>query len=215
MTIPLVVGVAGGSGSGKTTVVDAIVAALGEDRVSVIRHDAYYRDRRDVPPATRASLNFDHPDALETALLVEHVGALRTGRPVAVPVYDFARHERLPETRTVVPRPVLLLDGILLLADPALRGLIDIPVYVDTAADLRFIRRLRRDTRERGRTVESVVEQYLDTVRPMHERFVEPSRVHAHVVITEGGFNRVAVGRLVETIEAALASGGPSGGTPE
>lgn len=198
------VGVAGGSGSGKTTVVEAVVAELGPGRAEVIAHDAYYRDRSDVPPDARPGLNFDDPAALESELLVTHLEALRAGRAVEVPVYDFTVHVRRPETRTVHPRPVILLDGILVLADRRLRPLIDIPVFVDTPPDVRFIRRLTRDTRERGRTVESVIEQYLLTVRPMHERHVEPSRAAARIVIPDGGYNRPAVAELVAAIRAAL-----------
>lgn len=201
---PVVIGVAGGSGSGKTTVVNAIVRGIGRRQVTVIPHDAYYHDRSAVPPAERAGLNYDHPDALDTALLVEHLEALRAGRPAAVPVYDFAEHRRTDETLTAEPRAVLIVEGILILAEPALRQRMDIRVFVDTDADIRFIRRLRRDTRERGRTVDAVIAQYLRTVQPMHLEFVEPSKRHAHVIIPEGGENRVAVDMLIARIEAAL-----------
>lgn len=200
----VVVGVAGGSGSGKTTVVEAVATALAPLAVTIVPHDAYYRDRRDVPPAERARLNFDEPDALETGVLLEHLDALRGGRAVAMPVYDFTTHERAPATLTLQPAPVVLVDGVFVLADPQLRARLDLAVYVDTAADLRFIRRLLRDTRSRGRTLISVVDQYLETVRPMHLRHVEPSRAAADIVITEGGFNRVAVEGLVEAIRARL-----------
>jgi uridine kinase len=204
VTRPFVVAVAGGSGSGKSTVARAVVTALGDDRASIIKHDAYYRDRSDVPPAERNAINFDHPEALDTALLVEHLEALRAERPVEIPVYDFTTHTRGAETRTVTPPPVIVLDGILILADAHVRALIDLGVFVDTPADLRFIRRLKRDIKKRGRTPESVITQYLATVRPMHEAFVEPSRAFAQVVITEGGHNRVAIDQLVDRIRAAL-----------
>lgn len=204
MPRPVVIGVAGGSGSGKTTVVRAIVEALGPEDVTVIAHDAYYVDRSDVPPNRRLAINYDHPDALETALLVEHLEALRGGNPVEVPVYDFAAHIRCPETTTARPRPIIILDGILILAERRLRDLMDIKVFVETDADIRFIRRLLRDTRQRARTVESVVQQYLDTVQPMHLEFVEPSRRYAHLIIPEGGQNQVAVDMLITKIRAVL-----------
>ena len=204
MPRPIVIGVAGGTGSGKTTVVEAIVEALGPEDVTIIAHDAYYVDRSDVPPERRLAINYDHPDALETSLLVTHLEALRDGRPVAVPVYDFAAHTRRPETTTARPRRVIILDGILILAERRLRDLMDIRVFVETDADIRFIRRLLRDTHTRGRSVESVVEQYLDTVQPMHLEFVEPSRRHAHLIIPEGGQNRVAVDMLITKIRSVL-----------
>lgn len=201
---PTVIGIAGGSGSGKTTVVDAIVDALGADRVSRIQHDSYYRDRGHLTPEERAGLNYDHPDALETALLVEHLRTLKAGRPVEVPVYDFTNHTRTTETVAVEPRPAVILDGILILADRALRELMDIRVFVDTDADLRILRRMERDLEERGRTLDSVVAQYLETVRPMHLEFVEPSKRYAHVIIPEGGRNVVAVEMLVAKIRETM-----------
>lgn len=204
MPPPVVIGVAGGSGSGKTTVVRAIVEALGPEGVTIVAHDAYYFDRGDVPPDRRLEINYDHPDALETTLLVEHLQSLRAGKPIEVPVYDFAEHTRRPETTTAWPRRVIILDGILILAERRLRDLMDIRVFVETDADIRFIRRLLRDTRKRGRSVEAVVQQYLDTVQPMHLEFVEPSRRHAHVIIPEGGRNRVAVDMLITKIRSVL-----------
>jgi uridine kinase len=205
---PVVIGVAGGTGSGKTTVVDEIVRRLGPDDVAVIQHDSYYRDRSRLPPEERARINYDHPDALETPLLVAHVKALQAGQPVEVPVYDFPSHTRSPEVVPLAPRRVVILEGILVLAEPALRALMDIRVFVDTDADIRMIRRLRRDMRDRGRTLDSVVEQYLETVRPMHMEFVEPSKRHAHVIVPEGGENLVAVDMLVARI-LSLAHGAP------
>lgn len=199
---PVVIGVAGGTGSGKTTVVREIVSHLGPDRVAVIQHDSYYRDRGGIPPAERERINYDHPDALETSLLVEHVRALQNGQPVGVPVYDFSTHTRTPEVVPLAPKRAVIVEGILVLADPDLRSLMDIRIFVDTDPDLRIIRRLQRDVRERGRTMESVVSQYLETVRPMHLEFVEPSKRHAHVIVPEGGENEVAVDMLVSRIRA-------------
>jgi uridine kinase len=206
---PVIIGVAGGTGSGKTTVVREIVRRLGEDDVVVIQHDSYYRDRSAIPPAERALVNYDHPDALDTALLVEHLRALRDGQPVDVPVYDFSTHTRTTKVVPLAPRKVLIVEGILILAEPELRALMSMRVFVDTDPDIRMIRRLRRDMRERGRTLESVVEQYLETVRPMHLEFVEPSKRHAHVIIPEGGENFVAVDMLVARIRAIAH--GPQG----
>ncbi len=202
---PIIIGVAGGSGSGKTTVVREIVRDLGPDHVSVVQHDWYYYDRSDVPPDRRVDINYDHPDALETPLLVQHLQALRQGRAAHVPRYDFTRHARLPETVTVEPRKVIIVEGILILAEESLRKLMDIKVFVDTDSDISFIRRLRRDMEERGRSLESVIQQYLRTVRPMHLEFVEPSKRHAHVIIPEGGHNRVAVDMLITKIHAIVA----------
>ncbi|MDH3495155.1 MAG: uridine kinase [Gemmatimonadota bacterium] len=207
MSHPIVIGVAGGSGSGKTTVVTEIVRALGPDQVTVIQHDSYYYDRSAVPPTERVHINYDHPDALETELLVTHLTTLKAGAMVGVPVYDFAAHTRSRETWTALPRKVVILEGILILAERHLRDLMDIRVYVDTDADIRFIRRLRRDLRDRGRTLESVIQQYLETVQPMHLEFVEPSKRHAHVIVPQGGRNRVAVDMLLTKIRAILRGG--------
>lgn len=212
---PIIIGVAGGSGSGKTTVVDAIIDALGADHVSCIQHDSYYRDRSHVPADERAHLNYDHPDALETTLLVEHLRTLKAGRPVEVPVYDFTEHARTTTTVTVEPRRAVILEGILILADRALRAMMDIRVFVDTDADLRILRRIDRDLQERGRSLESVVGQYLETVRPMHLEFVEPSKRYAHVIIPEGGRNTVAVEMLVAKIREIVGEGGSEDGKGE
>jgi uridine kinase len=208
---PVVVGVAGGSGSGKTTVVREIVRALGPERVTLIQHDSYYKDRSGLAPEERADVNYDHPDALDTPLLVQHVRELVAGRTARVPVYDFSTHTRTARTEPAEPRPAVIVEGILVLAEPDLRALMDIKVFVDTDADLRFIRRLARDVSERGRTNESVVAQYLGTVRPMHLEFVEPSKRHAHVIVPEGGENAVAVDMLVTKIRAIAAAFPPSG----
>jgi len=196
---PLIIGVAGGSGSGKTTVAQQIIRALGHDRVTFIQTDSYYRDRSGVSPKERKQINYDHPDALETELLVEHLDALKAGRPVEVPVYDFTDHVRTG-TVTAQPLRVVVVEGLLVLSEPALRGLMDLKVFVDTDADLRVIRRIDRDLRERGRDLDSVVRQYLQTVRPMHLEFVEPSKRHADVIIPDGGYNRDAVEMLVSKV---------------
>jgi uridine kinase len=197
----VIIGVAGGTGSGKTTVSRALVERVGREKIAYLQHDAYYRDRSHLPPEERDRINFDHPDALETEVLVEHLGRLQEGEPVEIPTYDFTRHVRQEETVTVEPRPVLLVEGILVLAEDALREAMDVKIYVDTAADIRFIRRLRRDLEDRGRSLDSVVSQYLEEVRPMHLEFVEPSKRHADVIVPEGGFNRVALDMLVDRIE--------------
>lgn len=204
---PFVVGVAGGTGSGKTTVVDALVEGLAPEPVSVIHHDAYYRDFGHLGPEERDGINFDHPDALETSLLVEHLAALLRGEAVEVPVYDFTTHLRTPETRTVHPTPVVIVEGILGLAEPDLRAAMDIRIYVDTDPDVRFIRRLTRDLEERGRTLESVIEQYVTTVRPMHLEFVEPSKRYADLIVPEGGRNQVAVEMLVARLRQVPGAG--------
>jgi uridine kinase len=202
---PIILGVAGGSGSGKTTVVRAIVRDLGPDQVTVIHHDAYYRDTSHLTLEQRRLINYDHPDSLETELLVEHLRELRSGRPVAIPVYDFAEHARLPQRQHVLPRKVIIVDGLLILWDAQLRSLMDIKVFVDTDSDLRFIRRLERDIRERGRSAHSVIEQYSATVRPMHLEFVEPSKRYADLIVPQGGYNVVAVDMLVTKVRAVLA----------
>ena len=202
---PLIIGVAGGSGSGKTTVVREIIRKLGRLQVTVIHHDSYYRAVADLSFEERTRINYDHPDSLETPLLVEHLRALKAGRPVPVPVYDFALHSRSAQTETAEPRKVIIIDGLLILWDAALRALMDIKVFVDTDADLRFIRRLQRDIAERGRSAESVIAQYTATVRPMHLEFVEPSKRYADVIIPEGGYNKVGVDMLLTTIRSVLS----------
>jgi uridine kinase len=202
--IPVIIGVAGGTGSGKTTVVREMVRAVGEEHVAVIEHDSYYRDRSELPLEERALLNYDHPDALETDLLVHHLEELRACRPAEIPSYDFSQHARTKVTRTVPPAQVILVDGILIFVDERLRELMDVKVFVDTDSDLRFIRRLERDLKERGRTMDSVVEQYISTVKPMHEEFVEPSKRFADLMIPEGGYNRVAVDILLAKIRSVV-----------
>ena len=203
---PLVIGVAGGSGSGKTTVVRRILDALEDSKVSVLEHDRYYRDRNDLRLEERAALNYDHPDSLETDLLVKHLNDLRAGRAVDAPVYDFARHARVAATERITPSRALIVEGILIYTDAALRNLMDIKVFVDTDDDTRFIRRLQRDTAERGRTMQSVIDQYLSTVKPMHLEFVEPSKRYADVIIPQGGHNAVAIDMLLTLIRGLTAS---------
>lgn len=206
---PIVIGVAGGTGSGKTTVAYQILKRVGAEHVAYIPHDAYYRDHSHLPPEERAKVNYDHPDALETELLIEHLKELRAGRAVEIPVYDFTTHTRKPETRRVEAAPVIMVEGILVFAERRLRELFDVKIYVDTDADVRFIRRLQRDIEERGRSVQSVCEQYLKTVRPMHLEFVEPSKRYADVIIPEGGFNEVAIEMVAARIRGLLAGDPP------
>lgn len=204
MSSPLVIGVAGGSGSGKTTVVRRIVDSLGPDAVTVIEHDRYYRNYPDLRLEERASLNYDHPNSLETDLLVHHLDTLRGGLGVEVPVYDFTRHARLERTDAMQPRRAIIVEGILILADAGLRDRMDVKVFVDTDDDTRFIRRLQRDVAERGRTMESVIEQYLASVKPMHLEFVQPSKRYADVIIPQGGHNPVAVEMLLTLIRSLV-----------
>lgn len=201
---PIIIGVAGGTGSGKTTVAMKILERVGAENIAYIPHDAYYRDLSHLPPEERAKVNFDHPDSLETELLIEHLKQLKEGQPVDIPVYDFTTHTRTNQTRRVGPAPVILVEGILVFAEPALRELFDVKLYVDTDADVRLIRRIQRDVRERGRTLESVLQQYLTTVRPMHLEFVEPSKRYADVIIPEGGHNEVAIEMVAARIRGLL-----------
>ena len=201
---PIVFGVAGGTASGKTTVARAVLEAVGASQMAYLPHDAYYRDRRDLPFEERARLNYDHPDSLETKLLVRHIKDLLVGAPVHVPVYDFTTHRRTDDTILVEPAPIILVDGILIFTKRKLRDLMDIKVYVDTDSDVRFIRRLQRDMHDRGRSLDSVVQQYLDTVRPMHLKFVEPSKRYADVIIPGGGHNRVAMEMVVSRLQMLL-----------
>jgi uridine kinase len=174
------------------------------DRIAFLQHDAYYKDLSGLPPVQRAEVNFDHPNSLETSLLIQHVETLRSGQPVEIPIYDFSTHSRTDESFIVKPRGVILVEGILIFVEAELRDLFDVKIFVDTDPDLRFIRRLERDISERGRTVESVVHQYQATVRPMHLEFVEPSKRYADVIIPEGGFNTAALDMVVARIEALL-----------
>lgn len=203
---PLVIGVAGGSGSGKTTLAHTIIERVGRDRIAFIQHDAYYRDESDLPLEARALVNYDHPDSLETGLLVRDLNILRAGHGVDIPVYDFAQFIRTARTQHIESRPVILLEGILLFVEARLRALIDIKIYVDAPSDLRFIRRLQRDLTERQRTPESVIRQYLESVRPMHLEFVEPTKRYADIIMPEGGFNPVGVDLIVARVRAMIES---------
>jgi uridine kinase len=203
-TTPIVIGIAGGTGSGKTTVAQVILDRVGTHHISLLPHDAYYKDLSELSQAQRSLINFDHPDSLDTELMIEHVKMLRGGKAIQLPVYDFKTHARTPQTILIEPQRVILVEGILIFAEPHLRELFDVKIFVDTDADIRFIRRLERDITERGRTSISVIQQYLTTVRPMHLEFVEPSKRYADVIIPEGGLNSVAmdmvVARLLELL---------------
>jgi uridine kinase len=200
----LVIGIAGGTGSGKTTIADYILETVGPEKIAFLPHDAYYRDQTDLTSDERSHVNFDHPASLETELLIEHITNLRNQQTIHLPDYDFKTHSRTKETIQINPQPIILIEGILILAEPELRNLFDLKIYVDTDADIRFIRRLKRDIEERGRTTESVINQYLETVRPMHLEFVEPSKRYASVIIPEGGYNTVALDLIVARIESML-----------
>ena len=200
----VVIGIAGGSGSGKTTVQRRIMERFGTRRIALLDHDAYYRSLDHLSPEQRARFNFDHPDALETDLMVDHLDALLADQPIEKPTYSFDTHSRLGETETIRPRPVVLVEGILVLAEPALRVRMDVKLFVDAAPDVRLMRRMERDIHERGRSVESVLEQYRRTVRPMHLEFVEPSKRHADVIIPRGGQNQVAIDMVMARVQSLL-----------
>lgn len=201
---PITIGVAGGTGSGKTTIAEEILKRVGADRIAYIQHDSYYFNIGHLPLDSRNLPNFDHPDSLETNLLIEHLKLLQSGQPADVPVYDFTTYSRTSQMRRVEPQPVILIEGLLIFAEKKLREMFNVKIFVDTDNDLRFIRRLKRDIAERGRSMESVIDQYLNTVRPMHLEFVEPSKRYADVIIPEGGFNAVALDMVVARIEGML-----------
>ncbi|MFO7624356.1 MAG: uridine kinase [Anaerolineales bacterium] len=203
-TTPLVIGVAGGSGSGKTTVANVILQRVGAQHIAYLPHDAYYKDLSGLAEAQRAEINFDHPDSLDTELLSEQIKQLIERKPIDLPVYDFKVHARTSYTIRIEPQPVILVEGILIFAERCLRELFDVKIFVDTDPDLRFIRRLHRDITERGRSTDAVIQQYLSTVRPMHLEFVEPSKRYADVIIPEGGWNVVAMDMVVARIQALL-----------
>ncbi len=202
----LVIGIAGGTGSGKTTIARRIAASVPVESVTILEHDAYYRDRSDIPYAQRCELNFDHPDSLESELLVTHLEALKSGKAVEAPIYDFTKHLRKQEKHRVTPTPVIVVEGILTFVDPALRDLFDIKIFVDTDPDIRVFRRIRRDIEQRGRDFASIREQYYATVRPMHLQFVEPSKRWANIIIPEGGDNEVAIDLLIGKVRSVLAA---------
>jgi uridine kinase len=201
---PFVIGVAGGTGSGKTTVAHRVAASVPAESVTIIEYDSYYRDRPELSDEERARLNFDHPDSLETALLIAHLAALKSGAPVDVPIYDFTTHRRKRETETVHPTPVVVVEGILTFVDAQLRSLFDLKIFVDTDSDIRVFRRIRRDIEQRGRDFASIREQYYETVRPMHLMFVEPSKRWADVILPEGGENEVAIDLIIGKVRSVL-----------
>ena len=208
----MIIGISGGTGSGKTTVANRILESVRASEVVFIQQDSYYRNLKDLPLDYRQVANFDHPDALDNDLLANHVRKLKAGEPIELPIYDFKTHQRLNETRAVDPKPIVIVEGILIFAEPKLLELMDIKVFVDTPDDIRFMRRLRRDIAERARTVDSVIEQYIATVRPMHMQFVEPSRRYADVIIPEGGHNLVSIdllsGKIRERLSNAISTVG-------
>ena len=200
----MIIGICGGTGSGKTTITSSIIEALSEKNVIVLEQDNYYKGFAELPFAERVKLNFDHPDSMDTPLLAEHVRRLREGQSIERPTYDFANFRRMDETVRIAPRSSIILEGILIFENKALRDLMDIRIFVDTDADVRLIRRLERDIRDRGRTMEMVVRQYLTTVRPMHMEFVEPSKRYADVIIPEGGYNEVGIDLVIQKIRSLV-----------
>ena len=203
---PVILGIAGGTGSGKTSLARAVYDRVGRDKIEWISHDSYYRGFEGLTPEERHHINFDHPDSLETELLARHIDVICKGSAIEVPVYNFAEYARKSdETHHVEPRKVIIVEGILVLAEPELRKRIDIKLFVDTPADIRFLRRLTRDINTRGRSVESVIEQYMTTVRPMHEEFVEPSKRYADLIVPEGGENLVAIDAIIARVERLIA----------
>ena len=199
----LFIGIAGGSGSGKTTLAEKI-AAYFKDRISLVRHDDYYKAQGSLLLSERASLNYDHPDAFDTELLLSHLDELRLGRDIRCPIYDYSQHDRSSETRLIKAADVIILEGILILENPKIRERLDAKIFVDTDADVRILRRIRRDINKRGRDLDSVIAQYLSTVKPMHEAFVEPSKRYADIIIPEGGKNPVALEMIIQRISSHL-----------
>ncbi|WP_029067393.1 uridine kinase [Lachnobacterium bovis] len=200
----IVIGIAGGTGSGKTTLADKLVESFGRDEVCILRHDNYYKRHDDMPFEERQKLNYDHPDAFDNELLTQHIEALKNGISVEMPIYDYKEHNRSNKVVEIKPAPVIVLEGILIFDEPSICTLMDIKVFVDTDADVRILRRIVRDVKERGRTLESVIEQYLTTVKPMHEQFVEPSKRRADIIIPNGGENAVALEMLIERVKKQL-----------
>ncbi len=200
----ILIGIAGGSGSGKTTLANKLIKCFGSDEVSILRHDNYYKRHDELPYEERTKLNYDHPDSFDTALLCEHIRKLKEGKTIEMPVYDYSQHNRSDQVIVVKPAPVIILEGIMIFADPELCRLLDIKVFVDTDADVRILRRILRDVKERGRSLDSVIDQYLTTVKPMHEQFVDPSKRKADIIIPEGGENQVALDMLIQRIKYEL-----------
>ena len=206
----MVIGIAGGTGSGKTTITRKLIENFGPD-VSVVNHDNYYKAHHDMPYEERAKLNYDHPNAFDTDMLIEALKELRAGRSVECPVYDYTVHDRSKETITIKPARVIIVEGILIFENRELCDQMDIKIYVDTDADVRILRRIVRDVRDRGRSLESVINQYLATVKPMHEQFVEPSKRNADIIVPQGGHNRVALEMVMERVRAHLEGKGGNG----
>ncbi|MBR3187138.1 MAG: uridine kinase [Lachnospiraceae bacterium] len=200
----ILIGIAGGSGSGKTTLANNLVNYFGENEVSILRHDNYYKRHDEMSYEERSRLNYDHPDAFDTELLCDHIRQLKAGRRIEMPVYDYSVHNRSDKTTPVLPNPVIILEGILIFAEPALVDLMDFRIFVDTDADERILRRIKRDVNERGRSLESVMRQYRETVKPMHDQFVEPSKRKANIIIPEGGRNQAAMQMVVDFIKNRL-----------
>jgi len=201
----MIIGICGGTGSGKTTVAQAIIAAIGDSNSVCLQQDSYYRNFGDLPLDSKQRINFDHPDAFDCELMQSHLESLRNGRSIRRPIYDFVAHSRKPESMPVDPLPVVVVEGILIFFDERMRRLMDLKVFVDCDADIRFIRRLKRDLQERGRSVESVIEQYLTTVRPMHQQFVAPSMRYADIILPEGGFNETGIDIIIGKIRSVLS----------
>ncbi|HYV06618.1 MAG TPA: uridine kinase [Blastocatellia bacterium] len=208
----MIIGISGGTGCGKTTVAHKIIASVGADNVVYLQQDAYYRNLEDMPLDLRHKVNFDHPDAFDTGLLMNHIEALRAGESILKPTYDYATHSRKTETVHIEPRPIIIIEGILVFANPQMRSLMDMKIFVDTDADIRFIRRLDRDVHERGRSVESIISQYTTTVRPMHLQFVEPSKRYADIIIPEGGYNDVGMDLIICKIRSILETAAEANG---
>lgn len=201
---PYVIGIAGGTGSGKTTFSRELVATLMTNKIVYLSHDSYYKDQSNVPFSERVKTNYDHPDSLETDLMIKHIEMLRDFQPVDIPIYDFVEHTRAKETEHIEPQSVILIEGILIFAVKELRDLMDMKIFVDTDADIRFMRRLQRDIEERGRSVKSVCDQYINVVRPMHEAFVEPSKRFADIIVPHGGRNRAALDMVATKIRTHM-----------
>lgn len=200
MSRPIIIGIAGGTGSGKSTVAQEIYGSLPEESISVIEQDNYYKDQSHLSFEERTKTNYDHPDAFDTALLLEHLKKLSQGEAIDKPIYDFANHTRKKETVRVEPKDIVVLEGIMILVEPEIRNMLDIKIFVDTDADVRIIRRIKRDIKERGRTLDSVIDQYINVVRPMHLQFVEPTKRYADIIIPEGGYNKVAIDIMIAKV---------------
>ncbi|GIU81203.1 MAG: uridine kinase [Acidobacteria bacterium] len=200
----MIIGICGGTGSGKTTIARKIIETVGRDKVALIAQDSYYRNLADMPLDERHHVNFDHPDSIDSELLANHIKKLRMGKPIEMPIYDFKTHTRSDKTERIEPKPVIIVEGILIFAEPKILKLLDVKIYVDTPDDIRFIRRLQRDIKERGRTVESVIEQYFASVRPMHFEFVEPSKRHADIIIPEGGNTEIGIELICSKIREKI-----------